>query len=108
MEGFWTAEFGSATGIFGGGVAIFRDGKVLGGDGGYFYHGEYTIRGNTLQATIEVDPFIENYRSAFGTVNQKLTLDLVGTLQDADHAVAQGHPKGMPHLAFGVKLTRRA
>jgi len=27
MEGFWTAEFGSSTGIFGGGVAIFRHGN---------------------------------------------------------------------------------
>lgn len=107
MEGLWTAEFGSTAGIFGGGVAVFRDGRIMGGDGGYFYLGEYTLRENTLQASIEVQPFIDNYRSVFGTMNQKMTLELVGSLQDKDHAIAQGHPKGMPHLRFGVKLTRR-
>jgi hypothetical protein len=31
MDGLWTAEFGSSSGIFGGGVAVFRDGKIWGG-----------------------------------------------------------------------------
>jgi hypothetical protein len=31
MDGLWTAEFGGSTGIFGGGVAVFKDGKILGG-----------------------------------------------------------------------------
>jgi hypothetical protein len=107
MEGLWTAEFGSKAGIFGGGVAVFRDGKVVGGDGGYFYVGEYTLTGQTLTATLEVRPFIDNYQSVFGTVNRKFTLDLVGSLQDSDHAVAKGNARGMPELAFGVKLTKR-
>ncbi len=107
MEGLWTAEFGSSTGIFGGGVVVLKDGKIMGGDGGHYYLGEYTLDGNTLRATIEVQPFIDNYRSVFGTMNQKLILDLVGSLQDQDHMIAQGHPRGMPQLAFGVKLTRQ-
>ena len=52
MEGLWTAEFGSSAGTFGGGVAIFRDGKILGGDGTYYYIGEYSLAGNTLRATL--------------------------------------------------------
>ena len=30
MNGLWTVEFGSNTGMFGGGVAVFRDGQILG------------------------------------------------------------------------------
>jgi len=108
MEGLWTAEFGSSTGVFSGGVVVLQDGRVMGGDGGYFYLGEYTLNGNALRASIEVQPFIENYQSVFRTANRKLTLDLVGSLQDRDHAMAQGTPRGMPHMAFGVKLTKRA
>lgn len=108
MEGLWTAEFGSSKGIFGGGVAIFRDGKLMGGDGGYFYLGEYTVIENTLKAVIEVRPFVDNYKSVFGTINEKLTLELEGSLEDQDHATAQGYPRGMRDLAFGVKLTKRS
>jgi hypothetical protein len=64
MDGLWTAEFGSSTGIFGGG-AVFLDGKILGGDATYYYTGEYTLRGNTLTATLTVSPFIEGAESVF-------------------------------------------
>jgi hypothetical protein len=108
MDGLWTAEFGGSTGIFGGGVIIFRDGKIMGGDATYYYIGEYTLKGNTLQATLTIYPFIEGAESVFKTVGQNLTLDLVGLLIDDRRATAQGHPRGMPDLTFGAKLTKRS
>jgi hypothetical protein len=108
MDGLWTAEFGSSTGIYGGGVAVFRDGKIMGGDGLYFYLGEYTISGNTLKATLKIFPFIEGAESVFKTVGRNLTLDLEGLLIGEDRATAQGRPREMPALNFGVKLTKRA
>ncbi len=107
MDGLWTAEFGSSVGIFGGGVVVFQDGKLLGGDGGYFYTGEYTLEGDTFNAQLKAAPFIENYESIFRTVGSDLSLVLVGTLLDEKHAVAQGNPSGAPLLKFGVKLTKR-
>jgi hypothetical protein len=107
MEGLWTAEFGSSVGIFGGGVVVFREGKIMGGDNGYFYLGTYKLNGNTLQATINVEPFIEGIESAFKTLGQKFTLELVGTLVDEKRIIAQGHPKEMPQFSLGVKLTKR-
>jgi hypothetical protein len=107
MDGLWTAEFGSSTGIFGGGVAVFRDGKILGGDGFYYYIGEYSLHGTALHATIKLAPFIEGAESVFKTVGRNLTLDLVGSLTGDGQAIAQGHPREMPELNFGVKLTRR-
>jgi hypothetical protein len=108
VEGLWTAEFGSSAGIFGGGVAIFRDGKIWGGDGGYFYIGEYELKGNNFRATIKICPFIEGYESAFKTVGQNLTLDLSGSFTDSRRGIAQGHPRELPDLNLGVKLTKRA
>jgi T3SS negative regulator,GrlR len=107
MNGLWTAEFGSSTGMFGGGVAVFRDGEILGGDGTYYYVGRYTLTGNAFVATLIVSPFIEGAESVFKTVGRVLTLELVGSLIDQGRATAQGHPKGMPDLKFGVKLTKR-
>ncbi len=107
IDGLWTAEFGSSTGIFGGGVAVLKDGRVLGGDAGYFYVGEYHLTERIFRATIEVQPFIAGYESVFKTANQKFTLVLDGSLLDDTHITAQGHTKEMPQLSFGAKLTKR-
>jgi hypothetical protein len=108
MEGLWTAEFGSSTGTFGGGVAVFRDGKIYGGDATYFYIGEYVVSGTNLQATLRVAPFIKGATSVFKTAGRELTLDLVGSLTAEGLAIAQGQPRGMPNFKFGVKLIKRA
>src|SRR5260370_28579821 len=107
MDGLWTAEFGSSTGIFGGGVAVFRDGKILGGDATHYYIGEYSLSGNTLKATLAVSPFIEGAESVFKTVGHDLPLDLLVSLTGEGRAIAQGHPRGMPELNFWVKLIKR-
>lgn len=108
MEGFWTAEFGSSVGIFGGGVVFFQNGKVMGGDNAYFYSGEYTQTERAFRATVEVKPFIQGVPSVFNTVDQEFTLDLVGSLETEVRLVAQGQRREMPGVRFGVKLTKRA
>lgn len=108
LDGLWTAEFGSSTGEFGGGVIILQNGKILGGDAGYFYIGEYTLTaGIAFRASVKVSPFIVDYQSVFKTSNQEFTLDLTGVYQGTNQMTAQGHLKGMPHLTLGVKLTKR-
>jgi hypothetical protein len=107
MDGLWTAEFGSSSGIFGGGVAIFRDGRILGGDGGYYYVGNYEIKDKAITATLTLTPFLRDYPSVFTTVNETLILRLSGTLLDEEHAIIQGHPEGKPDLRFGAKLAKR-
>ena len=108
IDGLWTAEFGSSTGSFGGGVAVFRGGTILGGDGTHFYIGEYEIEGRDLKATLHVAPFISGAQSIFRTIGQDLTLELQGTLLGIDQAIAQGRAREMPTLTFGVKLTKRS
>jgi hypothetical protein len=108
VEGLWTVEFGSSVGIFGGGVAVFQNGKVMGGDGGYFYLGSYQETGNTVRATVNVAPFISGYESVFKTVGRPFSLDLVATLTDENHAIGQGQVLAMPQLKLGLKLTRRS
>jgi hypothetical protein len=108
LDGLWTAEFGSSTGIFGGGAVVFLGGKILGGDATYFYTGDYKLTGRDFVATIRVSPFIEGAESIFKTVGQELTLLLTGKFSDDRFAVATGHPQEIPTLNFGVKLTKRS
>ena len=107
MDGLWTAEFGTADGGFGGGVAVFRDGKILGGDATYFYVGEYKFEGKDFTATLTSSPFIEGAESLFKTSGKNLILEIAGSLTDQDHALGLGHAKGMESLRFAVRLTRR-
>ncbi len=47
IEGLWAVQYVGIQGN-GGGVVVFIDGKVLGGDTGYTYVGTYTVRNETL------------------------------------------------------------
>ena len=107
IGGFWTAEFGSSVGIFGGGVVFFQDGKVTGGDNAYFYAGTYEENGPKFRGTILVKPFIRGISSVFNTVNEEFTLDLDGVVESPTRLVAQGQRRDMPGVTFGVKLTKR-
>ncbi|SNT07690.1 T3SS negative regulator,GrlR [Granulicella rosea] len=107
LNGFWTVEFGSSAGMFGGGVLLLDNGKLWGGDAGYYYVGTYTEFSDKFIVDLTLFPFIEGYISVFRTQGQVIELNLAGVI-DGDSATAQGHPKGMPHMSFGAKLTRRS
>lgn len=94
--------------MFGGGVVVLQDGKLVGGDGGYYYLGTYQVEGAAFKATIEVSPFIKDYESVFKTFGRPFKLDLEGSLTDDNHAVARGRPVEMPNFTLGAKLTKRA
>ncbi len=109
MNGLWTVEFGSSAGIFGGGVAVFSDGRVLGGDSGYYYTGSYQVQQDgSFSAELVVTPFIPGIQSVFRTVGHPLKLHLIGTFTDANHAIAQGQAPDIPNIRFGAKLAKRA
>jgi hypothetical protein len=108
LDGLWTAEFGSSVGVSGGGVAVFQDGRVLGGDNAYLYVGSFKSSGTKFSATLQVSPFIDGVESVFRTIGKNLTLELTGELTSDGQAIAQGYPVEMPTLKFGVKLTKRS
>ena len=108
IDGLWTAEFGSSTGEFGGGVVVLQGDRVLGGDGGHYYDGNFSLAGSTFQATIKIRPFIQNYLSVFKIVNKDFTLHLSGSLVNERELRAQGHANELPGLTFGVKLFKRS
>jgi T3SS negative regulator,GrlR len=107
MEGLWTAEFGSSTGMSGGGVAVFRGGRIFGGDSFYYYAGAYTVSGLNFRATLSVVPFIQGAKSVFGTVGIGLTLELEGSFTEDGHAIAQGNTLEFPNFTFGARLTKQ-
>jgi hypothetical protein len=51
-DGLWTVEFGSMANRYGRGVLIFINGRLLGGDDGYYYSGNYEIK--RLQSEVKL------------------------------------------------------
>ena len=107
IDGLWTVEFASSIGSFGGGVTVFKDGKISGGDNTYFYVGEYEASGTNFRATLRVAPFIRGAPSVFNTKDETLTLELTGALAGGDQLIAQGTAREAPGVKFAAKLTRR-
>ena len=83
IEGLWAVQYVGLEGN-GGGVAVFENGKVLGGDTGYTYVSTYTIQNSTLKARVEVSNFLPDVPNVLGLqgdfdleINAPVTGDLI-------------------------------
>jgi hypothetical protein len=65
IEGFWIIKFTAAQ-IYGSGVAVFSDGKVYGGETGFYYLGTYEADGDVVKARVLIRNFDPTIPSGFG------------------------------------------
>ena len=104
MEGLWYAHF-SAGPVQGDGLAVLRNGEILGGDFSHTYTGSYQEDGTHLYANVLVSP----HASGNTPVERErpVTFFLKGTLT-GDLATVTGHPDDKPDLKVEVQLHRAA
>lgn len=110
LDGFWTAEFASNEGLFGGGVVLLNNGVVSGGDSGYVFSGNIAFSNEAardIRATVQVEPFLRNQISVFNTQNTKFTLQIVAKMTGENLIVGHGSPKELPGSRLSFKLSRR-
>lgn len=69
FNGLWTVEFSSTINRYGRGGLVINDGRLLGGDDGYYYSGTCQITDNNINATITVIKYDSNSISVFGNIN---------------------------------------
>ena len=53
IDGLWTVEFISTLNRSGKGVLVLNNGKIFGGDEGYYYSGTYQTNGNKIEGKIK-------------------------------------------------------
>ncbi|HHT9106914.1 MAG TPA: hypothetical protein ACFYD7_13740 [Candidatus Wujingus californicus] len=88
FNGLWTIEFISTMNRFGAGVLVLNNGRLLGGDNGYYYSGSYVVEGNNVRANVDIIRFNKNIISVFGDVDQ-YSLTFAGQIKpDSVEAVA--------------------
>jgi hypothetical protein len=81
VDGLWIIEFSSTLNLFGRGVVVLNNKRLLGGDAGYYYSGNYDTNNNTISAKITVTRFDENSISVFGDIDQ-FSLTFTGKLHN--------------------------
>jgi len=106
LNGLWTANFSSATGMTGSGVVVLMDGRVLGGDANYHYVGTYTIDESRFHAEIQVTHYFGPLTNIFGPFRSiKLVLDGATSEQ---LIMAQGYVVSAQALRMSLRLQRVA
>lgn len=104
MDGIWTFLIPERQG---GGVIVARNGKLYGGDIGFFFEGKYTEANNSVHGTIDVTRFNPHaHQSTWGDNAQRFQVLFQGTIKDT--TITGTIQRANVPAKFGLNLTRRA
>jgi hypothetical protein len=97
IEGLWTVKFISSLNLWGGGVIVLtKEGRILGGDAGYYYIGTCAVTGNQIKGNVDIIQFDPQIISVFGEIsNYRLTFD--GTFEDNKFSAIAQSPEFPGH-----------
>ena len=104
MESLWYAHFSTAQ-TQGDGIAVLRDGQILGGDPSHIYVGTYQFDGSRVYASVRVKPYARDGMSQ--AREEAFDLFLRGALT-GDSATVSGHPDNRADMNIAVELHRAA
>jgi hypothetical protein len=105
IDGFWLVN-AEATGGTAGGVVVFANGKVFGGDSGFYYLGTYQEKNGIVKARVAVhnfDPAIVNILS----VAKDYELNVAATMKDETMTGTAVVP-GVANQSIALRLTKKA
>lgn len=100
MEGLWYAHF-TAGQLKGDGLAVLRDGELLGGDALHIYKGSYQSDGSSLYANVRISPHDSPGQPP--DMEHPVNVFLKGSIT-GDSAVVSGHPERHDDLRIAVEL----
>lgn len=110
-EALWSIEFVGAvinnveeTFDGGGGVIVFETGRVLGGDSGFTYIGDYEIKNGIMNMKARVKKFKQGVNPLY---KDDYTITLTGKYDDNQFDVS-GNPDEDQNYKIVIRLTRVA
>ena len=107
VEALWSVEFMSNLGGIGAGVVIFENGNVYGGDGNYYYLGDYKIVNSRVDATVKVVHYAGPPNSIFGQDMRPFNLKIEGDVSERVMNLS-GFRDDDSSKQMGLRLTKRA
>ena len=102
MEGLWYAHF-TAGQVKGDGLAVLRDGEILGGDALHTYNGSYQTDGPDLYANVRVSP--HESAGVPADLEHPVNVFLRGSL-NGNSAMVTGHPDMHDEVRIAVELRK--
>jgi hypothetical protein len=110
IEALYVVEFGDvAIGgetytYWNGGVVVLEANRILGGDSGYYYLGNYTLKDSQFEATAKIVRHNPSWEDAFGSTSPSFNIKLQGTVNSG---VIQGTMErlDLPGVRLQVRLT---
>jgi hypothetical protein len=105
IDGLWTAKFETAQ-FTGGGVVLFHNGKLFGGDNGFTWIGTYSGDERLLKARVMVRNFDKGIESIFG-IPGDYEMHFTGNIE-ADRITGTAMIAGQPQYSVGVQMTKQA
>jgi hypothetical protein len=106
VDGFWIVRFTGAQ-VAGTGVVVFANGKVFGGETGFYYIGNYEADGNIFKARVMIRNFDTSIPSGFG-VSGDYEMDVSTILKSEDMMTGTAMISGQPQHSIGIQLTKKA
>lgn len=99
---FGTTDFDHGDPDFAGGVFVLDTGRVMGGDGGFYYTGRYEVLSNGFKAFVHVKKHNDFLESLLGDLDEYI-LDVNGEFQnDGDRIVFDSKVRGTNRTTVGA------
>jgi hypothetical protein len=105
INGLWIVQFHGPQGN-GGGIVVLIDGRVYGGDSGFYYLGSYELKDASFKGRVMVKNFDPALPNVLGIVGD-FELLLEGTVQGPS-IVGTGALASAPNARIVVRLTKRS
>src|SRR5581483_4322202 len=107
IDGLWIVQF-TAKDIRGSGVVVFNDGKLFGGETGFYYVGSYEADSKIVQARVMVRNFDPSIPSGFGIPVSDYEMDVSATLQGDNTLTGTAMIVNQPQYSLGIRLMKKA
>lgn len=105
IEGLWILQILPPP-VTSGGVAVFVNGKIFGGDNGFSWVGTYAISGNLIKGRVHVHNFDPEIQSVLG-VPGDYDMHFSGNLE-ADVIIGTAMIANQPQHSLAMRLQKRA
>lgn len=106
VSGLWTVEFISTSSSFGTGVFALHSNRLLGGDNGYYYAGQYDLTNNVISGNINVTRYNSNIISVFGDIDD-FSLTFTGNLSEDDNIDGTAELVGTPGMKIQIRCKKK-
>lgn len=99
----WAIEF-EAPGIVtgkrqGAGVIVFENGHIFGGDSGYYFKGDYSIKDGLMEGSVQITRLNEKIEPLDPLFFEGWNMKFEGKIKPTDSIILEGYPINAEHFA---------